>query len=113
MKMILRQNYTTKKKNRETKKEKSEYYVMNVPADGTGASIHPDNGFVERKTSGFAPDDGGLSLISKTNGLQATVDIVTIGCGFVKSLGNAHFHTLQYLHWIMFHPSSLGPNNIK
>ena len=80
-------------------------YVM-LPADGTGASIHPDNSFVERKSSGFAPNDGRLSLIGKPNGFQATVDVVSIGCGFVKSLCNAHFHTFEYLHWIVFHPSS-------
>ena len=44
---------------KQSKKERErERLCMYVPAAGTGASIHPYDSFVERKSSGFASKDG-------------------------------------------------------
>lgn len=86
-----------------------------VPANGTGTSIHPNDGVIERTTSGFAPNQSSLSLIGQTNSLEPTIYVVTINCGLVKGFGHAHPRTLQNLHRIMLHPSENAhkPTNAK
>ena len=77
------------------------------PANSTGTNIHPNNGVVERTTSGFAPKHSSLSLVSQPNCLQPFVHVVAILCCLFHCLCNTSPHTLQNLHWIMLHPSEI------
>ena len=77
----------------------------NEPANRSGTNIHPNNGVVERATTGFAPNDRCLSLIGETNRLKPTVDVLAIGSGLVNRFRDTYPHTLQNLHWIVLYPS--------
>lgn len=77
-----------------------------VPADRTSTNIHPNNGIVERKTSGFTPNNSSLSLIGKANGFQSIVNVMTINRGLIKSLRHTQPNTRNNLHCIMFNPST-------
>merc|ERR1712226_1218067 len=79
--------------------------LLQFSANRTGTNIHPNNGVVERTTSGFAPKHSGLSLVSQPNCLQPFVHVVAILCCLFHCLCNTSPHTLQNLHWIMLHPS--------
>ena len=75
------------------------------PANRTGTNIHPNNGVMEGITSGFAPKQSCLSLVSQPNSFHPFVHVVAIRSGLVHCLCNTSPHTLQNLHWIMLHPS--------
>jgi len=81
--------------------------IIRGPANGRSASIHPNDGVVERATSGFAPNKSGFSLISETDGPESLVDVEPIGGGLVDGFGHAHLHALQNLHGVVLHPPRL------
>ena len=60
------------------------------PANRACASIHPHNGIVQRKASGFTPHNSGFPLICDPNGLQTSDHIVFTVFGFVNCLLHAH-----------------------
>lgn len=76
------------------------------PANRSGTDIHPNNGFVQRAASRFAPNHRRLSLIGEPNSLESTVHVVSLSSGLVNRLRYTNPHTLHNLHRIVLHPSS-------
>lgn len=83
------------------------------PANRGSTNIHPNKRIVKRSTGGFAPNKSGLSLIGETNSLQSFVYVEPVSCCLIHCLSNTNLHALQYLHWIMLHPSVKSTNKHK